>query len=85
MAKGKKTGGRTKGTPNKDTGPLREMILQALTNKGGVAYLEQQAVDCPTAFMGLIGKVLPLQVAGPGDGAIEVVQKVVFVVQDANA
>jgi hypothetical protein len=36
MAKGKKTGGRQAGTPNKFTGELREMILQALDGAGGV-------------------------------------------------
>lgn len=59
---GERRGGRQKGTPNKVTGALKDMILQALHNKGGVEYLEQQADDNPTAFLGLVGKVLPLQV-----------------------
>ena len=58
-------GGRPRGTPNKATAALKDMILQALANKGGVRYLEQQAVKNPNAFMQLVGKVLPLQVAGP--------------------
>ncbi|RKD92521.1 hypothetical protein [Mangrovibacterium diazotrophicum] len=33
MAKGIKTGGRTKGTPNKLTGSLKEMIHQAITDE----------------------------------------------------
>jgi hypothetical protein len=52
--------GRKKGTPNKVTGELKEMILQALANQGGVAYLEAQATQSPTAFLALVGKVLPL-------------------------
>lgn len=59
-----KTGGRQKGTPNKLTGDVRAMILEALHNKGGVAYLEEHADSNPTAFLTLVGKVLPLQVAG---------------------
>lgn len=60
--KGQKTGGRRKGTPNKVTATLKDMILQALSNSGGVSYLERQATKNPTAFLALIGRVLPLQV-----------------------
>lgn len=58
--------GRRKGTPNKVTGALKDMILQALSNAGGVAYLERQAVKQPTAFLALVGRVLPLQVKDGG-------------------
>jgi len=40
------------------------MILQALDQKGGVDYLVEQAGANPTAFLTLLGKVLPLQVQG---------------------
>jgi hypothetical protein len=60
--------GRPKGVQNKVTKELKEMILQALDNKGGVAYLEQQADANPNAFLSLIGKVLPMTVQGPGEG-----------------
>lgn len=63
MAKGQKTGGRTKGTPNKDNAAIKSMIEQALSKAGGVDYLARQADENPTAFMGLVGKVLPLQLA----------------------
>jgi hypothetical protein len=66
MAKGKKTGGRQAGTPNKVTGELKAMILQALENAGGVDYLQKQANESPTAFLSLVGKVLPLQVGADG-------------------
>lgn len=67
MAKGKKTGGRKPGTPNKITGALKDEILQALANAGGVDYLAEQATKNPVAFMGLVGRVLPLQVKQGGD------------------
>lgn len=54
--------GRVKGTPNKVTGQLKEMILKALDKAGGVDYLYEQAGENPVAFMTLVGKVLPLQV-----------------------
>lgn len=72
MAVGKKTGGRVKGTPNKTTAALKDMILQALGNKGGIEYLERQADENPVAFMTLVGKVLPLQVAGEMDHKVKV-------------
>jgi hypothetical protein len=65
--KGKKTGGRVKGTPNKNTTALKDMILQALSNVGGEIYLMEQAKENPTAFMTLVGRVLPLQVKENGD------------------
>jgi hypothetical protein len=40
------------------------MILEALEGAGGVAYLVEKAESHPQAFMGLIGRVLPLQVTG---------------------
>lgn len=68
-AKGKpKTGGRKKGTPNKTTALLKDAILEAARKAGGegeiVGYLTQQAEENPTAFMSLLGKVLPMQLAG---------------------
>lgn len=66
MAKGRKTGGRVKGTPNIITGALKDMILQALANSGGVDYLVAQAKSQPAAFMALVGRVLPLQVKDGG-------------------
>jgi hypothetical protein len=54
--------GRPKGVPNKMTKALKEMILGALDDAGGQEYLARQAKENPSAFMTLIGKVLPLQV-----------------------
>lgn len=54
--------GRPKGARNKTTAAVKDMILQALANKGGVEYLERQADENPTAFLTLVGKVLPLDV-----------------------
>lgn len=67
-----KTGGRVKGTPNKHQADVRQMMIDALNAAGGVEYLRQRALDQPVAFLGLIGKVLPLQVSGPNGGAIAV-------------
>lgn len=65
--KGRKTGGRVKGTPNKITAALKDIILQALANAGGVDYLTEQAAKNPHAFMALVGRVLPMQLKEGGD------------------
>jgi hypothetical protein len=66
-----KTGGRKKGTPNKFSGELKEMVLNALSTAGGEDYLVQQAKANPTAFLTLVGKVLPLQVTSPANGGLK--------------
>lgn len=74
MAKGKKTGGRKKGVLNKGNAELKEMILMALDEAqegGGIEYLKTQAIVNPTAFMSLVGKVLPLTVIGDKDKPLE--------------
>lgn len=55
-------GGSRKGRPNKTTAALKEMILMALDKAGGAEYLQRQADESPTAFMALLGKVLPMTV-----------------------
>jgi hypothetical protein len=62
--------GRPKGAPNKTTAAVKDMILQALNNKGGVDYLERQAEANPTAFLTLVGKVIPLQLTGDPNAPI---------------
>ena len=66
MAKGAKTpgSGRKAGTPNKVTATLKDMILGALDDAGGRAYLARQAEENPGPFMALVGKVLPTTLSG---------------------
>ena len=71
-----KTGGRRKGTPNKTTAALKDMVLGALNRAGGEDYLLQQADQEPKAFMALLGRVLPMQVQGTGDKG-EIVHRVI--------
>lgn len=68
MAKGMKTGGRQPGSLNKTTKQLKDMILDALDESGGIEYLKQTAIDNPSAFLTLVGKVLPLTLSGPEGG-----------------
>ena len=77
MAKGKKTGGRQKGTPNKLTAEVKDMVRQALDDLGGVEYLKKTAKEQPRAFLALVSKLIPQEakVEG-GDKAIEVTVRV---------
>jgi hypothetical protein len=71
MAKGKKTGGRKKGTPNRLASDLRQMILGALADAGGREYLERQAEKAPSAFLALVGKLISAQSRSKDAGPIE--------------
>lgn len=66
--------GSRKGIPNKITGELKSMVLQALSEAGGVDYLVKQAKQKnPAAFMALLGKVLPMTVAGDSAAPLTIV------------
>lgn len=71
--KGEKRPNQGKRGKNKENKALREMILEALHGQdgGGIEYLKAQAQSNPTAFLTLLGKVLPTTLAGTADdGAI---------------
>ncbi len=68
--------GRKKGALNKTTATLKDMILNALDGVGGVQYLQSQADLNPTAFLTLVGKVLPMTVAGDPDNPLKAVTTV---------
>lgn len=65
--------GRVKGSQNKVTREVKTMVLQALDQAGGVAYLKRCAENpkLAGAFLTLLGKVIPLQVTGPGGGPLQ--------------
>lgn len=63
--------GRPKGSLDKGNAMIREMIVEALDEAGGVEYLVRQANAKPAAFLTLIGKVMPVQVTGEGGGAVK--------------
>ncbi len=79
--------GRKKGTPNKTTKLLKDAILKAADKAGGkkglVGYLETQAKENPGPFMALLGKVLPLQLAGDQDNPLQFIGRIERVIVDA--
>ena len=69
---GERRGGRQKGTPNKISGTVREMVLEALAQKGGTEWLKEQMDKNPSAYMALLGKILPQQHTGLNDGPLSI-------------
>lgn len=72
--------GKKPGTLNKTTKMLKEAIIEAAEavgedgkgKAGLVGYLKSVARADKKSFSMLLGKVLPLQLSGPGGGAIPV-------------
>lgn len=68
--------GRPKGALNKTTALLKDAILMAAQRAGGggedgiANYLVEQAEKNPGPFMSLLGKVLPMTVAGDKDNPV---------------
>lgn len=64
-------GGRPKGVRNKLTATVKEAIIEAFNQAGGVEYLTRIANEDPKTFCALVGKVIPLQITGKDDGPVE--------------
>ena len=71
--------GRRAGVPNKTTALLKDAILQATAAAGGkdglVGYLTTQAKRAlkinPGPYMGLLGRVMPLQISGDPENPLQ--------------
>ena len=50
------------GVPNKLTREVREMVLQALDEEGGIQYLRWAARSKPVAFLQLLGRLIPSEI-----------------------
>lgn len=66
--------GRKKGSSNKATAEIKDMIRNALDLAGGERYLLEQARENPTAFLNLVGKIIPkdLNVGGQEGNPVRV-------------
>lgn len=81
--KGEKKPNQGKRGQGKITKELKDMILGALDKSGGIDYLVTQAEENPNAFLGLVGKVLPMTVQGAGDNG-EIIVKTTVTSVSAN-
>ena len=77
--KGKKTGGRTKGVPNKVTALAKDVISNVAARIGGEERLAKWVKEDPkneSLFWGTIyPKMLPLQVTGDKENPFEMIHK----------
>lgn len=75
--------GRPKGSPNKITADLKRAILEAAEaagEEGGtVGYLTEQAKTNPASFLTLLGKVLPMAIAGDPDNPLQTITRIELV------
>ena len=72
MARGRKTGGRRKGSSNRVTASIKEAFRQAFDERGGVPKLLEWADTEPTAFYNLIGRLVPTEMTGPEGGPLTI-------------
>lgn len=73
MARQQPKGGSRKGIPNKASKELKDMIRAALDKAGGENYLYQQSLENPTAFLTLVGKILPKDMNITADSTINII------------
>lgn len=78
MPKGKKYGGRTKGTPNKITKTVKEALLIAFNElqEHREANLYSWGLKNPTAFYNVAAKLIPTEINATVDKVVVEVRRV---------
>src|SRR3990167_4113888 len=76
--------GRKKGSKNKVSRDLKEMIWGALDQMGGQAYLVEQARKKPEAFLVLLGKTMPRLQENTGETTVKIVVVTGIPLKDGN-
>lgn len=62
MARGHKTGGRRKGTPNKISGTVRDNVIEVFDRIGGVNSMALWAQENQTDFYRLYARLIPTEI-----------------------
>ncbi len=65
---GNKNSGKTKGTRNKQTVAVKQCIINAFQDMGGVRNLVKWAKDNETEFYRLWGRMVPREITGEDGG-----------------
>lgn len=76
--------GRKKGSKNKVSRDLKEMIWGALDQAGGQQYLLEQAEKKPEAFLSLVAKTMPKVQEHSGETTVRVVVVTGIPLKDGN-
>jgi hypothetical protein len=84
--KGKKTGGREAGTPNKLSTTVRQTVLDVFNKlqQDNTASLEWFARNYPKEFYLIASKLIPTEITGAGGKDLIPIQPVVSSQQAAN-
>lgn len=74
MARGKKTGGRVAGTPNKIPKQVKDVFFETFTKlqEDPKANLTKWAKENKTEFYKLASKLLPIQLSGDAENPVAV-------------
>lgn len=64
--------GRPKGASNKITRDIKEAVARAFEKVGGEDYLVTIAREDPKTFCSLLGRVIPLQIAGDNENPLTI-------------
>ncbi len=70
MARGIKTGGRQRGTPNKFTRSFRHAVLLAFEAVGGHAAFAAWARENPTEFYRIAARLIPTEIVARQETAV---------------
>jgi hypothetical protein len=62
VAKGQKSGGRVKGTPNKVHSSIKDAVLETFRNLGGPEHMTKWASENPNEFYKLAARLIPTEV-----------------------
>lgn len=73
MAKGMKTGGRTKGTPNKITAAFKDAVRVVYEDIGGHPAFASWARENPGDFYRIAARLIPTEVHSTGGAGITVI------------
>lgn len=83
MAKGIKTGGRQKGTPNKINAVAKDAIALAAEDLGGaeriVAWAKEDPLNERAFWTQIYPKLIPVQIAGDEDNPLRILTKIELV------
>jgi hypothetical protein len=82
FAKGNKLAGSRRGKPNKATASIKEALLLAFNELGGVPALVKWGKDNPTEFYKQCTKLIPVEVTGKGGS--DLVQAVRIIIVDGK-
>lgn len=85
MARGIKTGGRKKGTPNKTTTEVKAALIEAFDELGGVDALAKWGAENPTEFYKLWVKILPTQSSDSDESDNQPITRIEVVTVGQNA